>query len=138
MTTEHAEAVHASPVPVAGEVEVRVIHGNVEVHEEAADFGAVFTITFTGTEQPFQILPYDVNRARAYITCTGTGPVWISYRDPAGLAQLRNSGVTTGQVPVFVLATGITLPVTHKQAVYISPDGTHTATVSVSVERWES
>lgn len=127
-----------TPVPIHGEVDIRAIHGSALVHEEAADFGAAFTITFVGTEQPEPLLPYDVNRARAYITCTGTGPVYVGYRDPSGLFQVRNSGVTGGQTPVFILTTGITLPVTHKQAVYIAPDGTHTATVSVSVERWES
>lgn len=133
-----SEAGPVTPVPVQGEVQVRKVHGSVIVHEEAADFGAVFTITFTGTENPLNLLPYDVNRARAYITCTGTGPVWVSYRDPSGLQTMRNTGVTGGQTPTFILATGITLPVTHKQAVFISPDGTHSATVSVAVERWES
>lgn len=132
------ETQEITPVPVSGEIEIRAIHGSALVHEEAADFGAAFTITFVGTEAPLNLLPYDVNRARAYITCTGTGPVYVSYRDPSGLSQIRNTGVTGGQAPVFILATGITLPVTHKQAVWIAPDGTHSATVSVAVERWES
>lgn len=127
-----------TPVPVSGEVEIRKVHGSLLVHPEAADFGAAFTITFTGTEAPAPLLPYDVNRVRAYILCTGTGPVYVAYRDPGGLAAIRNSGVTTGQVPVFILASGQSLPLTHKQAVYIAPDGTHSATVSVAVERWES
>jgi hypothetical protein len=126
-----------TPVPVHGEVEVRVIHGSVLVHEEAADFGAAFTITFAGTEAPEQLLNYDVNRARAYITCTGTGPVYVGYKDASGVTAMRN-GQTAGQAPAFILASGITLPVTHKQAVFIAPDGTHSATVSVAVERWES
>lgn len=127
-----------APVPVKGDVEIRRIHGAVIVHEEAADFGATFTVTLAGTEQPAQnapLLPYDVNRARAYITCTGTGPVFVgSY---AGVQAMRN-GQTGGQAPAFILATGITLPISHKQAVYLAPNGTNTATVSVSVERWES
>lgn len=127
-----------TPVPVSGEVEVRAIHGSALVHEEAADFGSYFTVTFTGTELPdpkSPYLPYDVNRARAYITCTGTGPVFVGTL--AGVLAMRN-GQTSGQAPAFLLATGITLPVTHKQPVFIAPDGTHPATVSVSVERWES
>lgn len=131
----HHEAHKPSPVPIAGEVDVRIIHGAADVHEEAADFGAYFTITFAGGEAPLPLLPYDVNRARAYITCTGTGPVYVG--SASGVNQMRQ-GATTGQAPAFILATGITLPVTHKQPVYIAPDGTHTATVSVAVERWES
>jgi hypothetical protein len=123
------------PVPVTIVDDVRVAHGAELIHEEAADFGAYFTLTFAGTEAPLQLLPYDVNRARAYITCTGTGPVYIG--SVAGVTALK-AGATGGQAPGFILATGITLPVTHKQAVYISPDGTHAATVSVAVERWES
>jgi len=138
-TAEHDQApAPVQPVPIAGEVDIRAIHGSALVHEEAADFGAAFTLTFAGTEAPLQLLPYDVNRARAYITLTGTGPVYVSYRDPSGLVTVRANGLMNGQAPVYVLATGITLPVTHKQAVYIAPDGTHPATVSVAIERWES
>lgn len=133
--TEVHEVATPLPVPVSGSVEVDVIHGNLLVHEEAADFGAYFTITLTGTEQPIQLLPYDVNRARAYITCTGTGPVFVG--STQGVQTMRN-GQTSGQAPAFILSTGITLAVTHKQPVYLAPDGTHTATVSVAVERWES
>lgn len=127
----------ASPVPIPVKVvdEVRVIHGTKLVHEEAADFGAYFTVVLTGTESPLQLLPYDVNRARAYITLTGTGPVYVG--SLAGVTQMK-AGQTTGQAPAFILTTGITLPVTHKQPVYLSPDGTHSATVSVAIERWES
>ncbi len=108
------------PVPVPVEVvgSVRVEPGAELIHEEAADFGAYYTITYAGTEQPDSktpVLPYDVNRARAYITCTGAGPVYVgSY---AGVQAMR-SGQAGGQAPAFILATGITLPVTHKQAVY--------------------
>lgn len=132
-----AEAV-VTPVPVHGEVDVRIIHGSVLVHEEAADFGAYFSVTFAGTEIPdakTPALPYDVNRSRAYITCTGTGPVFVGTL--AGVLAMRN-GQTGGQAPAFILTTGITLAVKHKQALWISPDGTHSATVSVAVERWES
>lgn len=135
-TGEHQAHAAPAPVPIAGEVDVRIIHGSALVHEEAADFGAYFTITLTGTEAPIPLLPYDVNRARAYITCTGTGPVYVG--SVAGVTAMKAGGTPTGQSPAFLLATGITLPVTHKQAVYIAPDGTHTATVSVAVERWES
>lgn len=136
MTTtaeEYTEAeVDAQPIPVSGKVSV---HGAVRTHQQAADWGAYFTITLTGTEAPIPLLPYDVNRARAYITCTGTGPVYVG--SVAGATAMRN-GQTTGQAPAFILPTGITLPITHKQPVWLAPDGTHTATVSVAVERWES
>lgn len=115
-----------TPIPVTGEVTLK--HGTMLVHEEAADFGAYDTIVFTGTESPRRLLPYDENRARAYITCTGTGPVYV------GSAAQTQASPTLG----FLLATGITLPVMHKQAVWIVPDGTHSATVSVAIERWES
>ncbi len=131
-----ADVEHAlpRPVPIAGEVEIRAIHGAAVVHEEAADFGAYFTIKLLGTEAVEQLLPRDENRARAYVTCTGTGPVYIGSQ--GGVTAMSN-GATTGQTPAFILATGITLTVTHKQPVYIVPDGTHSATVSVAVERWE-
>lgn len=124
-----------APILVGGEVEIRKVHGSLLVHEEAGDYGAYFTVTFAGTEAPLALLPYDVNRRVAYITCTGTGPVWVG--SPGGTAAIR-AGQTAGQAPGFLIATGITLPVTHKQAVWITPDGTHSATVSVAVERWES
>lgn len=132
-TEEESPAeVEAQPIPVAGDVSVR---GAVITHQGAADFGAYFTITLAGTEAPIPLLPYDVNRARAYVTCTGTGPVYVG--SVAGCTAMRN-GQTAGQAPAYILATGITLTVTHKQAVFLAPDGTHTATVSVAVERWES
>lgn len=129
-----AEA-EARPIPVSGELSVRQVHGAVVTHQGAADFGAYFSVVLAGTEAPIPLLPYDVNRARAYVTCTGTGPVYIG--SVAGVTALK-AGASTGQAPAYILATGITLIVTHKQQVWISPDGTHSATVSVAVERWES
>jgi len=134
VTETEAHAAPA-PVPVAGEVEIRQVHGSVLIHEEAADFGAYFTDVLAGTEQPLMLLPYDVNRKRAWITCTGAGPVYVG--SPTGVQAMRG-GAVTGQAPAFILATGITLQVSHKQAVWIAPDGTHGATISVAVERWES
>lgn len=130
-----AAAAEATPVPISGKVDIL---GAVVTHSGAADFGAPFTLTFAGTEQPLGLLPYDPHRARAFVTCTGTGPVYLSYRDPSGLVTVRANGLMNGQAPVYVLATGITLQILHKQAVFIAPDGTHTATVSVSVERWDA
>lgn len=129
---EPAAAAEPQPIPVSGEL---TVHGAVITHQGAADFGAYFTKTYGGTENPDQLLPYDANRARAYVTVTGTGPVYIG--SLAGVTAMR-AGATAGQAPAYILATGITLPVTHKQPVYIAPDGSHTATVSVAVERWES
>ena len=115
---EHAHAAHAAPapVPVSGDVEIRQVHGSVLVHEEAADFGGYLTAV-ASTEAPLQLLPYDVNRARAYINCKGTGPVYIG--SVAGVTAMRN-GQTTGQARAFTLASGITIPVTHKQPVYFA------------------
>lgn len=138
MTAENpAEAppAPAAPIPVSGEVDVRVLHGSVLTHNSAADYGAYFTITFAGTEAPLPLLPYDVNRSRAYITCTGTGPVYVG--SAAGVTAMRN-GQVTGQAPAYILPSGITLQVFHKQPLWIAPDGTHTAIVSVAAERWAS
>jgi len=139
MTDGHAEAPaeaaalpEPQPIPVSGELTVKA---PVVTHQGAADFGAYFTVTYAGTENPQQLLPYDVHRARAYVTVTGTGPVYIG--SVAGITAMR-AGAVQGQAPAYILATGITLPITHKQPVYIAPDGTHSATVSVAVERWEA
>jgi len=132
---EHAAAAEAKPIPIEGAVDVRIIHGSALFHEEAADFGAFFSVVLAGTEAPVQLLPYDVNRKRATVTCTGTGPVYIG--SLSGVTQAK-AGAVTGQAPAFILPTGITVTITGKQAVYLAPDGTHTATVSVVAERWES
>ena len=124
----HAELV---PVPVTGHVHARISH-RVETKGQAADYGAYFTVVFTGTEAAQLLLPYDEHRFKAYVTCTGTGPVWVGSEAQCKAVFLGN---TKGGG--FQLATGITLAVEHRQQLWVVPDGTHGATVSVAVYRWE-
>lgn len=110
----------------------------VRVMERAAIFGGYTSWIFTGTEtSAYRVLPRDDSRARAYVTCSGTGPVYISSSKDALLA-LRSGGLTTsGQVMgVFILPTGVTIPVTHQESVFVIADGTHSAIVSVAADRW--
>lgn len=103
MTTqppEHELAV-AAPIPVSGEIEIRAIHGAAVVHDEAADFGACFTVPLAGTENPAQLLPYDVNRARAYISCVHAGPASVAIPDPALGASLVYTLPAAAQVLAF-------------------------------------
>src|SRR5258708_3969282 len=116
---EHLVAVEAAavaemqPVEVHGTVSIR---GSARVIERAADFGAYATIVLAGTEAAQQILPFDVNRRVAYVTCTGTGPVYVGTE-----AQMKQNFV--GAVKLgFLLATGITLPVTHQQPLWLIGD----------------
>ncbi len=121
---EAAAVAEMQPVEVHGTVSVR---GSAKVIEKAADYGAYFTIVLAGTEAAQQILPFDVNRRVAYVTCTGTGPVWV------GSEAQAKAAIKMG----FSLATGITLPVTHQQPLWLVGDGSHAATVSIAIERWE-
>jgi hypothetical protein len=110
-----------------------------EITERAATFGGYASYVFLGTETaPLRVLQQDTTRARAYITCSGNGPVYVG-TDRDSLQAARSTGVpASGQVTgVFVLPAGVTLPVTHQGSVLVIPDGTHSATVSVSSERWK-
>lgn len=123
MTT--AEAGYEA-VAVKGEM---VINGSARTRAEAADYGAYFTVTVPASAFSQQILPYDENRKMAYVLATGTGPVFL------GSQGQITSGVA-GQG--FQLPVNVPYPITHKQAVWLGGDGSHSATVSVSVERFES
>lgn len=116
-----------TPVPIHGEVQLA---GRVITSEEAADFGTYRTIVLTGTEDKQQILPYDTHRIRATIMCSGTGPVYIG--SEAQCAAVRAGNTSGGG---FLLPTGLSLPVGHKQPVWLIGDGSHTATVSIAQER---
>src|SRR5207245_2077452 len=87
---ESPDVVVATPVPVAGNLSVK---GRVRTSEEAADYGTYRTIVLTGTEDKQQILPYDLHRVRATITCSGTGPVYVG--SEAQCAAVK-AGNTTG------------------------------------------
>lgn len=121
---EYAEP--AAPVQVAGVVTVE--SGHLRVGEEAADFGAYTTISVpvtAGWNQ--QVLPFDKHRARAYLVCSGNGPVWV------GTAAQCQANPPLG----FSLASGVALPVMHQQALWIASSG-QTATVSIAIERWDA
>lgn len=111
----------AVPVELAGPVDTREI---------PADFGSYWTVSFTGTEAPVQLLGEDPARAWALILVTGTGPVYVG--SAAQCAAVKAGNPAGGGFP---LPAGIPLPVHHKQPVWVVPDGTHTATVSVANER---
>jgi hypothetical protein len=124
------DVVTISPVPVAGEVHLA---GRVATSEEAADYGTYRTIVLTGTEPRQQILPYDKHRVRALIVCSGTGPVYIG--SEAQCAAVAAGNIAGGG---FLLPTGVSLPVGHKQPVWLIGDGSHTATVSIAQERMQT
>lgn len=128
MTTQHHEAPPVSPVEVTGRV---VVGDAVRTNPEAADYGSYKTFIFTGTEAPVVALPFDAKRSKAYLQVAGTGPVWIGTKEQCQAVQNGNTAGGGGQV-----ATGQTVIVEHKQAVYLVPDGTHAATVLVVNQRW--
>lgn len=126
----HDDPVPLTPVPVTGEV---VVAGRAHTTEEAADFGAYRSIVLAGTEDKIQVLPYDKRRVRALIACSGTGPVYVG--SEAQCAQVKAGNVAAAG---WVLTTGTSLPVGHKQPVWMIPDGSHSATVSVAEERMQT
>ena len=129
-TLEAPEAPEATPVPVCGEIRLT---GRVDTSEEAADFGTYRTIVLTGTEDKQMILPYDTNRIRAYILCSGTGPVYVG--SEAQCAAVRAGNTNGGG---FRLPSGQSLPVAHKQPVWLVGDQANPAIVSIAQERMRS
>jgi hypothetical protein len=123
----HETAAVLEPVPVVGTVSLT---GRVPTTEEAADFGTYRTITLLGTEEKQQILPYDKHRVRATILVSGTGPVWVG--SEAQCAAVRSGNTAGGGA---LLATGQSLPVGHKQSLWLVGNGVNTATVVIAQER---
>lgn len=115
------------PVPVHGHVTAKV-EGSVPTAPKAADFGAWQTYTLAATTAAQLILPHDEQRARAVIIVAGTGPVFVGTK-----AQCQASPVLGGS-----LATGANVETRNRQELWLAPDGTHTATVTVLTERWGS
>lgn len=93
---------------------------------QAADYGAYTTFTLAATTPAQQIIGEDPRRSRAYVFCSGTGPVYIGSQ-----AQCQASPVLGYQ-----LVTGTGLEIKNNQQVWLAPDGSHSATVSVLIERW--
>jgi hypothetical protein len=110
----------------------------VRTMERAAIYGGYSTWVFAGTETTaYRVLARDDSRARAYVTCSGTGPIYVAGSKDA-LVTVRNNGLPTSgpAFGIIVLAAGVVIPVSHQEALYVMPDGTHSATVSVAAERW--
>lgn len=126
-----AEHPAMGPVPVKGEV---ALIGRVYTSEEPADLGTYRSIVLLGTEDKQMILSQDNHRVRAWVLVTGTGPVYIG--SEAQCAQVKGSGAAANLSagPALVPAN-VLVPIAHKEVVWMIPDGTHSATVSVSVER---
>lgn len=115
------------PVPVVGTV---TLTGRVPVTEEAADYGSYRTVVLVGTEPKQMILGYDLHRVRAWVLVSGTGPVYVG-------SEAQCAAVTAGNVAGAGarLTTGQTLPVQHKQPLWLVGDGSNSATVVVAQER---
>lgn len=128
---EHEDSGPPEPITVAGAV---TVSGPLVVRDQAGDYGSYFTIVFAGTEAPQPILPRDPHRKRAQITVSGTGPVFIgSESQGASVARGGPIGFASGAL----IPSGVTVPITNQQPVWVIPDGTHSVTVSVITERWE-
>lgn len=115
------------PVPVTGVVKANIEH-DLRTNPQAADYGAWTTYVLTATQAAQPILPFDPNRARALLIVSGTGPVYVGTP-----AQTQANPPLGGLLP-----TGTIAEVKNNQALWLAPDGTHTATVTVLVERWDS
>lgn len=119
-----------APVQITGTVSLggEILDKGLRTTPQAAAYGAWFTYVLAATTAAQPILPFDDARARALIIVSGTGPVYVGTQ-----AQTQASPVLGG-----LLATGATVEVKNQQTLWLAPDGTHTATVTVLVERWET
>jgi hypothetical protein len=128
---EHYQAEHAHdlPAPVAPNPVPVTLHYTkpVPVTDRAADWGPWTTYTLTATQAAFQLLPHDEHRKRAVIIVSGTGPVFVGSK-----AQCQASPVLGGQ-----LNSGNVVELRNKRDLWLAPDGSHTATVTVLTERYE-
>lgn len=115
------------PIVVGGAV---AIVGEVRTHEDPNTYGSYFTVTWAGTEPPVPLLPEDPGRGIARIRCSGTGPAYLGTQ-----AQCQQNQIGNSQGGGYLLPTGAELEVTHRQAVWAAPDGSHPVVLSVSVER---
>lgn len=117
-----------TPVPVTGTVGLssEILDKGFRTSPQAAGYGAWTTYVLGGTEKAQPIIPFDDRRARALIIVSGTGPVFVGT-----MAQTQSSPPLGGQ-----LATGATVEIRNQQQLWMVPDGTHSVTVTVLVERW--
>jgi hypothetical protein len=107
---------------------VVVQHSGAEpVASIGADYGGWFTFALTATQAAQIIMPHDERRARAVIIVQSTGgTVWVGSKP-----QTQASPVLGGNLPPG------TFELKNKQELWLAPDGTHTATVTVLIERYE-
>src|SRR5262245_1331579 len=77
--------VSAEPVLIAGPVATK---------EVAADVGSYITYQLAGTEDKIRVLPQDNDRVRAFLWCSGTGPVWLGTE--AQCAAIRAGNTLAG------------------------------------------
>jgi hypothetical protein len=133
-----AAATGSSRVPDTVDADKLAESFTVEVRERAADVSGYTTFVFAGTETAIsRVLARDDSRARAYLICSGTGPLYIGHSADSVYAA-RTYGIPgSGQLGgVAVLPAGFTLPVTHHESMYAIPDGTHSAMLTVATEQW--
>lgn len=116
------------PVVVPG---VSIV-GYVENQPHTAEYGSYGTIVFAGTEDKIQLWGYDSRRARGVITCNGTGPVYVGTEAQCAAVKAGNP---TGAG--YLLPTGQQVIILNRQPVWIIPDQTHPATVSILLERYQ-
>lgn len=123
----------STPVPVTIEGAVKVA-GIARTAAQAGDAGSYGNMSFLGTaaDDKVMILGEDVHRKVARIACSGVGPVFVGTE--AQCAAIKAGGPTSAGG--FILATGMTIEITHRQPVWVISDLAHTATVSVLNERW--
>lgn len=114
-----AAAAAVAPVPVRH-------HGPLPVTEQAADHGAYYGITFTGTESAQPVVPYDKGRARAYVYIV-SGTVILGSRAQTQASPALGFTLTSGMPPLII---------GHKAHVYVVPNGS-AAQISVAIERWD-
>jgi hypothetical protein len=124
---EHMSMGTLEPVPVSGTVHAHV-KGDVPTKDKGADYGSWSTYVLTATQAAQKILPHDEQRRRALLLVSGSGPVYVG-----------TQGQTQANPPVGgLLATGAVVETKNRQELWLAPDGTHTATVTLLIERYES
>jgi hypothetical protein len=124
-TGGHPDTAALEPVPVHGVIEVT---NQVPVQVRAADFGGWQTIAVPASAFSVQLIGYGEHRARCVLIISGTGPVYVGSK-----AQCQANPPVGGLLP-----TGTVVQTANKQELWLAGDGSHTATVTVLLERFES
>jgi hypothetical protein len=130
MTDTGTEAL--TPVPVVGTVSLdnEILDRGFRTSPQAAAFGAWMTYTLAATAAAQPILPFDDKRSRALIIVSGTGPIYVGTQ-----AQCQANPPVGGLLPSSSGGAAV-YEVRNQQSLWLAPDGSHTATVTVLVERW--